>query len=73
MLSTGSIAAPASCAEVNARSRATSLTMTASGMRKAIATIDVTATETSASVVLTEFRAGLRAGLRAESSAGFGA
>ena len=58
MLSTGSIAAPVSCADVKARSRATSLTMTASGMRKAIATIEVTAADTSASVVLTEFLAG---------------
>src|ERR1700735_3475401 len=50
--STGSMDAPASCAEVNARSRATSLTMTASGIRNAIATIEVTAAETSASVRL---------------------
>src|SRR5580658_3153774 len=49
---TGSIAAPASCADVNARSRATSRTMTASGIRNAIATIEVTAAETSASVLL---------------------
>src|SRR5580693_6511761 len=50
--STGSIAAPASCADVNARSRATSRTMIASGIRNAIATIEVTAAETSASVLL---------------------
>src|ERR1700729_3458186 len=50
--STGSMAAPASCADVNARSRATSRTMTASGIRNAIATIEVTAAETSASVLL---------------------
>ncbi len=37
--------------------------MTASGMRKAIATIDVTAAATSASVVLTEFRPAVRAEL----------
>ena len=50
--STGSMAAPASCADVNARSRATSRTMIASGIRNAIATIEVTAAETSASVLL---------------------
>src|SRR5580693_8294458 len=50
--STGSMAAPASCADVNARSLATSRTMTASGIRNAIATIEVTAAETSASVLL---------------------
>src|SRR6202042_607710 len=50
--STGSIAAPASCADVKARSLATSRTMTASGIRNAIATIEVTAAETSASVLL---------------------
>jgi hypothetical protein len=50
--STGSMAAPANWADVKARSRATSLTMTASGIRNAIATIEVTAAETSASVLL---------------------
>src|ERR1700722_11100993 len=50
--STGSMAAPVSCADVNARSRATSRTMTASGIRNAIATIEVTAAQTSASVLL---------------------
>src|SRR5580692_11515596 len=53
--STGSMAAPASCADVNARSRATSRTMTASGIRNAIATIEVTAAETSASVLLIDW------------------
>src|SRR5450756_553669 len=51
---TGSIAAPASWADVNAWSRATSRTTTASGIRNAIATIDVTAADTSASVVRTD-------------------
>ena len=61
--STGSIAAPASWADVNARSRATSRTMTASGMRKAIATIEVTAAETSASVILIDVAAARIAGV----------
>ena len=50
--STGWMAAPASCADVKARLLATSRTMTASGIRNAIATIEVTAAETSASVLL---------------------
>jgi hypothetical protein len=51
--STGSIEAPASRADENARSRATSRTMAASGIRNAIATMEVTAADTSASVLRT--------------------
>src|SRR5215469_9496322 len=50
---TGSIEAAVSWADVNARSLAMSRTMTASGIRKAIATIEVTAAQTSAIVLRT--------------------
>src|SRR5450432_4036620 len=51
--STGSTDAPASWAAVSARSLATSRTMMASGMRNAMATIEVTAADSSAIVFLT--------------------